>query len=215
MRRSAITCLLGASLRKGFLNHVLDMDGVVNKAARYDAVLARLANGDLFDGDDETLVFFKYLYGLFEERFASSTMVAKVFIQGDGERFAHSKGFAGESGMAEFFYLKLLSVDGGVLCDTGTDLFGQGAFGGAFDSLLRFIADVEMILYGTLAPPRDDGHGGDSCFQGLLDTVLDERFGQYRQHLFRSRFGGRKKASAVAGSREEAFLYHRRLLRLK
>ncbi|MNN30388.1 hypothetical protein D3C81_1440340 [compost metagenome] len=73
---------------------------------------------------------------------------------------------------------------------------------GTTNLMLQLVADIEMVFQRPLAAPGDDRHvlqAGIPCF---LNTVLDQRLVDDRQHFLRHRLGGGQKARAIAGSRE-------------
>src|SRR6185503_20059716 len=64
---------------------------------------------------------------------------------------------------------------------------------------------VEMVFDRVLAAPGDDDDVADAGLDGLFDPVLDHRFVDEDQHLFRLCLRGRKKPRAETSGREDGF----------
>ena len=62
-----------------------------------------------------------------------------------------------------------------------------------------------MVFDGALAASGDENHFGDTGGGGFFNGVLDQRLIHHRQHFFRARFGGGKKARAKTGDGENGF----------
>ena len=63
---------------------------------------------------------------------------------------------------------------------------------------LELIADIEMVLDRLFTAPSHDDDLIAASRDSLLDSVLDNRFVDQRQHFFRLRLGGWEKSGAQA-----------------
>src|SRR6056297_2449394 len=66
---------------------------------------------------------------------------------------------------------------------------------------------VEMILDRTLRAARDKNQISDARLDGLLDGILNDRFVNNREKLFRHGLGGRKKTGAKSSNGKDGFCY--------
>src|SRR5918996_3942505 len=71
--------------------------------------------------------------------------------------------------------------------------------------MLQFIGMIEMILDWPLLAAGDDDDLLDAGRDRLLDTVLDDRFVDQRQHFLWLGLRGRQEAGAPAGGWEDGF----------
>ena len=71
--------------------------------------------------------------------------------------------------------------------------------------LLELELLVEMILDDALVAPGDEDEMLDAGLARLVHHMLDHRPVDDRQHLLRHRLGGRQKARAEPGDRENGF----------
>ena len=74
--------------------------------------------------------------------------------------------------------------------------------------MLELVADVEVVLYGPLSTPRNDGHNVHSGLYRLLYPVLDKRLRHNRKHLFWHRLCSREKPRTVTRCRKQTLFYH-------
>src|ERR1700754_2651382 len=72
---------------------------------------------------------------------------------------------------------------------------------------LDLVRLVEMVLDGALAAARHEDHFGDTCCDGFFDGVLNQRFIDNGQHLFRAGFSCRKKAGTEPRHGKNGFRY--------
>lgn len=74
---------------------------------------------------------------------------------------------------------------------------------GILEGTLELGVGVEVILDGALRSTGDEDQLGDACVDGLFDSILDRRFVDDRQKLFRDRLGCRQKPGSEAGDEED------------
>ncbi len=79
---------------------------------------------------------------------------------------------------------------------------------GAADLVLQFIGDVEVIFYGALVAPCDEGDVIHAGMERFLYPILDQRFGEDGQYFLGLRLGCGKEAGSIPCHREEAFGDH-------
>src|SRR5690606_17860103 len=128
--------------------------------------------------------------------------------QDHGEGLVADQRTTTEDGVAQAFHLDLAGVGKGALVDQAADADQVLLLVGAPNLVFQLVADVEMVLQGALAATGDHGDLGQPGLECLLDAILDQRLVDDRQHLLGHGLGGRQKASAVTGSREQTFLDH-------
>ena len=73
--------------------------------------------------------------------------------------------------------------------------------------MFQFEADVEVVFNGTFAPARDDNDVLNAGMHGLFDAILDKRFVDDREHLFRLRLRGRQEAGSQTGGGKYGFTH--------
>ena len=75
--------------------------------------------------------------------------------------------------------------------------------------VFEFVAQVEMVFDGALAPAGDEAHVGEPRFHRFLHPVLHEGLGEDRQHFLGHGLGGRQKPGSIPGDGKQALLDHR------
>ncbi len=73
------------------------------------------------------------------------------------------------------------------------------------EQVLEFVVEVEVVLDRALVGRGHDDDLLDPGRDRLFDRVLDDRFVDQRQHLFRLRLRGGQEASAPTCGREDGF----------
>ncbi len=81
----------------------------------------------------------------------------------------------------------------------------QILFLAAFEEVLEFEADVEVILDGGFAAPGDDDDVLNPGVDRFFDAVLNDGLVDDRQHLFGLGLGGGQKAGSQPGGGENGF----------
>jgi hypothetical protein len=110
--------------------------------------------------------------------------------------------------MAQPLHLTLAHHREHALVEDVADAVEIALLRGAGNLVLELVADIEMIGDRALAAARDQGAGGHTRLDRLLDAVLHERLVDDRQHFLGHALGGGQESGAVAGDGEHALADH-------
>lgn len=105
-------------------------------------------------------------------------------------------------------HLDLTGIRETATVDEAADATQVALLIGVANLVFQLIADVEVILQRPLATSSDNGDLIETCLQGFLHSVLNQRLVDHWQHFLGHSLGSWKESGAVASCRKQTFLDH-------
>ena len=169
---------------------------------RDHAVARNLIARNAFDRQHRAVQALEHVNELFDRRRVG---IDHVVAQDDGERLVADQLARHQHRMPETERFALPDV-GEV--DHVRDLADLGellSFAAGFEKRFEFDGDVEMIFDRILPAARDQDDVVDTCRDGFLDAVLNDRLVDQREHLLGLRFGCGKEPRPRPAAGKTAF----------
>ncbi len=197
---------IGRSIRRGgFFDQVIDPVEPIAYFARGDnAVPADFLLRNFLHAQDGT---FALLIDMDQLGETGNGRIDDFITEDDGERFITDQMLRTEHRVSEAHGFGLPHVAKVGQIGNVPHLIQHLALAAALEIFFQFQRAVEMVFDRALASSGDHDDVFDARRDRFLDDVLNQRFVDQREHLFRRGFGCGKKACTQSGGGNNGFTY--------